>query len=313
VVVRSGTEFDPQFHIYYGDRVRNVIDGLPKYVNLPRQFGGDGKLMPEKTAVPRTSESFSSKLTKEAHQLQSANVTTVVSHESQSEGQMSGDESKSTNGTVNAAEAEQTTPTRKKNKPVSAVTDSDGETASPSRKVSSKSTKSPPSKRSKSTQQLEENVGAIESITSPSEKKTKKSSIVATTTDESSPASPASSKSPATRTSSKKKLSSPSVTSEAEGESTANEKKKRTKSKTSILESNGDESTPTSPSDSVSKSKKKSKAIAEVIDQELSEEVAPEKKKKSIKKSISTIEVDAVNDTATVKSTLKKKKSKIEV
>ena len=39
--------FEPGFHIFYGERVMDVRDGLPKFVDLPEQFGGSGKTVEE--------------------------------------------------------------------------------------------------------------------------------------------------------------------------------------------------------------------------------------------------------------------------
>lgn len=39
--------YEPGFHIYYDERVMNVNDGLPKFVDLPEPFGGSGKTVEE--------------------------------------------------------------------------------------------------------------------------------------------------------------------------------------------------------------------------------------------------------------------------
>ena len=39
--------FEPAFHIFYEERVMNVNDGLPKYVDLPEMFGGSGRTVHE--------------------------------------------------------------------------------------------------------------------------------------------------------------------------------------------------------------------------------------------------------------------------
>jgi len=34
--------FEPQLHLHYGSTVLRIADGLPKYLDLPAQFGGSG-------------------------------------------------------------------------------------------------------------------------------------------------------------------------------------------------------------------------------------------------------------------------------
>ncbi len=38
----SGLRFEPAFHIFYGERVFDMADGLPKWETIPASFGGDG-------------------------------------------------------------------------------------------------------------------------------------------------------------------------------------------------------------------------------------------------------------------------------
>ncbi len=38
-------KFEPAFHIFYGERVMDVSDGLPKFVDMPEPFGGTGKMV----------------------------------------------------------------------------------------------------------------------------------------------------------------------------------------------------------------------------------------------------------------------------
>lgn len=47
----SGLTFDPAFHIFYGERVFDMADGLPKFETMPPAFGGDGARVaePERT------------------------------------------------------------------------------------------------------------------------------------------------------------------------------------------------------------------------------------------------------------------------
>ena len=39
--------FEPSFHIFYGERVMDLADGLPKFVALPPDFGGTGETVTE--------------------------------------------------------------------------------------------------------------------------------------------------------------------------------------------------------------------------------------------------------------------------
>lgn len=39
--------FEPAFHIYYGERMISMKDGLPKYRTTPAAMGGDDAVMPE--------------------------------------------------------------------------------------------------------------------------------------------------------------------------------------------------------------------------------------------------------------------------
>ena len=39
--------FEPSFHIFYGERVMDLADGLPKFVALPPDFGGTGETVAE--------------------------------------------------------------------------------------------------------------------------------------------------------------------------------------------------------------------------------------------------------------------------
>ncbi len=39
--------FDPQFHIFYNERVMDVSDGLPKFIDMPKPFGGSGETAEE--------------------------------------------------------------------------------------------------------------------------------------------------------------------------------------------------------------------------------------------------------------------------
>ena len=39
--------FAPQLHLYYGEKVVSMADGLPKYRDLPAQYGGSGTTLPD--------------------------------------------------------------------------------------------------------------------------------------------------------------------------------------------------------------------------------------------------------------------------
>jgi hypothetical protein len=39
--------FQPQVHIHYGEKVLSIPDGLPKFKDVPSEFGGSGDKLPE--------------------------------------------------------------------------------------------------------------------------------------------------------------------------------------------------------------------------------------------------------------------------
>lgn len=39
--------FEPSFHIFYGERVMDFADGLPKFIELPSDLGGSGEMIAE--------------------------------------------------------------------------------------------------------------------------------------------------------------------------------------------------------------------------------------------------------------------------
>jgi hypothetical protein len=39
--------FRPALHVHYGEKVISMRDGLPKYKDLPKDFGGSGETLPE--------------------------------------------------------------------------------------------------------------------------------------------------------------------------------------------------------------------------------------------------------------------------
>jgi hypothetical protein len=43
----DGLDFRPAFHLHYGERMIAVPDGLPKFKDLPAEFGGTGEQVPE--------------------------------------------------------------------------------------------------------------------------------------------------------------------------------------------------------------------------------------------------------------------------
>ncbi len=47
VALLEGFEFRPTHHVHYGERVLDVADGLPKYVDLPGKLGGSEEMVPE--------------------------------------------------------------------------------------------------------------------------------------------------------------------------------------------------------------------------------------------------------------------------
>ena len=39
--------FQPTLHVHYGEKVLAVRDGLPKFKDFPKDFGGSGDVVPE--------------------------------------------------------------------------------------------------------------------------------------------------------------------------------------------------------------------------------------------------------------------------
>ena len=39
--------FEPTLHVHYGEKVLTVVDGLPKFKDFPKDFGGSGDMLPE--------------------------------------------------------------------------------------------------------------------------------------------------------------------------------------------------------------------------------------------------------------------------
>ena len=42
-----GLDFRPTLHVHYGEKVLAVRDGLPKFKDFPKDFGGSGEALPE--------------------------------------------------------------------------------------------------------------------------------------------------------------------------------------------------------------------------------------------------------------------------
>ena len=43
----QGFAFKPALHVHYGEKVLAVRDGLPKFKDFPKDFGGSGDVLPE--------------------------------------------------------------------------------------------------------------------------------------------------------------------------------------------------------------------------------------------------------------------------
>lgn len=43
----KGLRFQPAVHVNYGEKVMSVRDGLPKFKDFPKDFGGSGETLPE--------------------------------------------------------------------------------------------------------------------------------------------------------------------------------------------------------------------------------------------------------------------------
>lgn len=43
----AGLAYHPALHVNYGERVMDVRDGLPKFKDFPKEFGGSGESLPE--------------------------------------------------------------------------------------------------------------------------------------------------------------------------------------------------------------------------------------------------------------------------
>lgn len=45
--VLADLPFRPTMHVHYGEQVLPLRDGLPKYKDMPAEYGGSGELVPE--------------------------------------------------------------------------------------------------------------------------------------------------------------------------------------------------------------------------------------------------------------------------
>ncbi len=43
----EGLAYQPTLHVHYGEKVLAVKDGLPKFKDFPKDFGGSGDMLPE--------------------------------------------------------------------------------------------------------------------------------------------------------------------------------------------------------------------------------------------------------------------------
>ena len=43
----AGFAFKPALHVHYGEKVLAVRDGLPKFKDFPKDFGGSGEMLAE--------------------------------------------------------------------------------------------------------------------------------------------------------------------------------------------------------------------------------------------------------------------------
>ncbi len=45
--VVPGKQHEPTLHIFYAEKTVSVADGLPKYADMPTEFGGSGNTLPD--------------------------------------------------------------------------------------------------------------------------------------------------------------------------------------------------------------------------------------------------------------------------
>jgi hypothetical protein len=43
----AGLSYQPTVHVHYGEKVMSVRDGLPKFKDFPKEFGGSGITLAE--------------------------------------------------------------------------------------------------------------------------------------------------------------------------------------------------------------------------------------------------------------------------
>lgn len=45
--ILPGLSFEPTIHVYYGEKIMSVPDGLPKFADVPAEMGGSGDMLPD--------------------------------------------------------------------------------------------------------------------------------------------------------------------------------------------------------------------------------------------------------------------------
>ena len=45
--ILPGLSFEPSIHVYYGEKIMPVPDGLPKFKDIPKEMGGSGDMLPD--------------------------------------------------------------------------------------------------------------------------------------------------------------------------------------------------------------------------------------------------------------------------
>lgn len=43
----QGLDYKPSVHVHYGEKVLSIRDGLPKFKDMPKDFGGSGESLPD--------------------------------------------------------------------------------------------------------------------------------------------------------------------------------------------------------------------------------------------------------------------------
>lgn len=47
VSILQGFPYKPTAHVHYGNKLVSVTDGLPKFKDMPAEFGGSGEMLPD--------------------------------------------------------------------------------------------------------------------------------------------------------------------------------------------------------------------------------------------------------------------------